>query len=173
MEGVIVRPTLATALMVMMMGTAAWAADGAGSGSPPVDPTAVPCTVVTSSEMEQFVGAPATIKETNDNLCTWAGSKPEAYVQVMYFPNKMRGVPNGQERAYFDQIMGSEKDQYGAAFTEISGIGETAWGLNMAGNAENYFKVYSYKNKDSLTIATNGVGYEATVEIARLTTGRL
>lgn len=173
MEGVIVRPTLATALMVTMMGTAAWAADGAGSGSPPVDPTAVPCTVVTSSEMEQFVGAPATIKETSDNLCTWVGSKPEATVQVMYFANKMRGVPAGQERAYFDQIMGSEKDQYGAAFTEISGIGETAWGLNMTGNAENYFKVYSYKNKDSLTIATNGVGYEATVEIARLATGRL
>lgn len=156
-----------------MIGSAAWAADGAGSAGPPVDPTVVPCTKVTAGEMEQFVGAPATIKETSANLCTWVGSKPGAYVQVMYIPNKMRGVPLGQERAYFDQIMGSEKDKYGAAFAEISGIGETAWGLNMAGNAENYFKVYGYKNKDSLTIATNGVGYDSTVEIARLATGRL
>ncbi|MGV2104282.1 hypothetical protein [Rhizobium sp. 21-4511-3d] len=161
-------------LIALTISSAAVAAEGASSARPAVDPDSPPCSMVKAGELQKFVGAPATIRETSARLCSWAGATEGAYVQVMLFPGESLGVPAGQERAYFDQTMGGEQDQYGSeTFAEVPDVGEKAWGLKLADNPQKYYKVYAFKGKDSLTIATNGIGYDATVEIARIAVSRM
>lgn len=152
----------------------AWAADGAAQKPAGVDPDAVACQKVTAAEMEQFIGAPATIRETSANLCSWQGGKADAYAQVIYFPGESHGVPAGQERAYFDQMIEGQKAQNKPEeLVEVPGVGDSAWGLKLGQNETDYYAVYLFKGKDNVTITTNGIGYDATVEIARLAASRM
>lgn len=165
---------IAMTILMLSITTPAFAADGAAQPARPVDPDVIACTKVTQAEMEQFIGEPATIRETSANLCSWDGGKPDAYVKVMYFVGEEQGVPAGKERAYFDQTIEGEKaENKPGEMVEIPGIGESAWGLKIADNETNYYAVYVFKNKDNVTIATNGIGYDATVEIARLAASRM
>ncbi len=149
-------------------------ADGATSARPAVDPASPACKKVSADELQKFVGAPAAIRATSARLGIWVGALEGAYVQVMLFPGESLGVKPDQEWAYFDQTVGGEMDQNGSeAFIELPDIGEKAWGLKLADNPEQYFKVYAFKGKDSLAIATNGIGYDATVAIARIAVSRM
>lgn len=152
----------------------ALSADGGKSSSNLVDPNVIACIKVPAADMERIIGAPARILETSSGLCSWEGGKPGAYAQVMYFAGASHGVPAGAECAYFDQMIDGTKAQYKAdELAAIPGIGESAWGLKLTDNAPNFYAVYFYKNKDNVTITTNGVGYDATVEIARLAASRV
>lgn len=52
-------------------------------------------------------------------------------------------------------------------------MGDIAWGLKLVQNKTDYFAVYLFKGKDNVTITANGIGYDATVEIARLAASRM
>ena len=152
----------------------ALAADGAAQPPAGVDPGVIACQKVTTAEMERFTGAPATIRETSANLCSWQGGKPDAYAQVMYFSGESHGVPAGQERAYFDQMIEGQKAQAKPGeIVEVPDVGDTAWGLKLGQNETDYYAVYLFKGKDNVTITTNGIGYDATIEIARLAASRM
>lgn len=165
---------IAMTILVFSVTTSALAADGAAQPAQPVDPNVIACAKVTQAEMEQFLGAPATIRESGANLCSWDGGKPDAHAQVMYFSGESQGVPAGQERAYFDQMIEGEKVKLKPGeLVEIPGIGDSAWGVKIAENETNYYAVYLFAGKDNVTITTNGIGYDATVEIARLAASRM
>ena len=85
-------------ISALAMAAPAWAADGAAQKPAGVDRDVIACQKVMAAEMEQFLGAPATIRETSANLCSWQGGKANAYAQVMYFAEENQGVPAGQER---------------------------------------------------------------------------
>lgn len=55
----------------------------------------------------------------------------------------------------------------------MPGVGDSAWGLKLGENETDYFAVYLFEGKDNVTITTNGIGYDATVEIARLAASRM
>lgn len=141
-----------------------WAADGAAQKPASVDPDVTACQKVTAAEMEQFIGAPATIRETGANLCSWQGGKPNAYAQVMYFAGESHGLPVGQERS--DDRGAEGAGRAGGDRPGARGSGDIAWGPKLAQNETDYFAVYLFKGKDNVTITTNGIGYDATVEIA-------
>lgn len=103
------RTIIGMTISALAMAAPAWAADGAAQKPAGVDPDVIACQTVTAAEMGRFIGAPATIRETGANLCSWQGSKADAYAQVMYFPGENHGVPAGQERAYFDQMIEGRK----------------------------------------------------------------
>lgn len=74
MEGECVR--IATGMVLgLAIVTPAWAADGATQKPAGVDPDVTACQKVTAAEMEQFIGAPATIRETGANLCSWKAGR--------------------------------------------------------------------------------------------------
>ena len=92
----------------------------------------------------------------------------------MYFAGERQGVPAGQERAYFDQMIEDQKVQTKPGeIVVVPGVGDSAWGLKLTQNETNYYAVYLFKGKDNVTIASNGIGYDATVEIARLAATRM
>ena len=168
------RTTIGLTMLALATASPALASDGAVQPSLPVNPNVISCMKVPAEEMERFVGAPAQIRETSANLCSWAGGNPDAYVKVMYFLGEKQGVPPGKERAYFDQIIEGEKAQLKPGeLVEIQDVGESAWGVKIAENETDYYAVYLFKGKDNVTIATNGIGYDATVEIARLAASRM
>ena len=140
------RTIIGMTISALAMAAPAWAADGAAQKPAGVDPDVIACQKVTAAEMERFIGAPATIRETSANLCSWQGGKADAYAQVMYFAGESQGVP---------------------------GVGDIAWGLKLLQNETDYFAVYLFKGKDNVTITTNGIGYDATVAIARLAASRM
>lgn len=162
--------------MILALATVAPALAADGAAQPPagVDPDVIACQKVTAAEMERFIGAPATIRETSANLCSWQGGQPDAYAQVMYFSGESHGVPAGQERAYFDQMIEGQKAQAKPGeIVEVPDVGDTAWGLKLGQNETDYYAVYLFKGKDNVTITTNGIGYDATIEIARLAASRM
>jgi hypothetical protein len=168
------RSTIGMTILALALAAPAWAADGAAQKRAGVDPNVIACQKVTAAEMGQFIGAPATIRETSASLCSWQGSKADAYAQVMYFAGENQGVPAGQERAYFDQMIEGQKAQAKPGeIVEVPDVGDSAWGLKLAQNETDYFAVYLFKGKDNITITTNGVGYDATVEMARLAASRM
>ena len=61
-----------TAGMIMALATVAPALAADGAAQPPagVDPNVIACQKVTVAEIERFIGAPATIRETSANLCS-------------------------------------------------------------------------------------------------------
>jgi hypothetical protein len=161
-------------ILALAMAAPAWAADGAAQPPAKVEPDVIACQKVTAAEMEKFIGAPATIRETSANLCSWKGGKEGAYAQVMYFAGESQGVPAGQERAYFDQMIEGQKAQAKPGeMVEVPDVGDTAWGLKLGQNDTDYYAVYLFKGKDNVTITTNGIGYDATVAIARLAASRM
>ncbi len=168
------RTIIGMTISALAMAAPAWAADGAAQKPAGVDPDVIACQKVTAAEMERFIGASATIRETSANLCSWQGGKADAYAQVMYFAGESQGVPAGQERAYFDQMIEGQKAQAKPGeIVEVPGVGDIAWGLKLVQNETDYFAVYLFKGKDNVTITTNGIGYDATVEIARLAASRM
>lgn len=168
------RTIIGMTISALAMAAPAWAADGAAQKPAGVDHAVIACQKVTAAEMEQFIGAPATIRETSANLCSWRGGKADAYAQVMYFAGESQGVPAGQERAYFDQMIKGQKAQAKPGeIVEVPGVGDIAWGLKLGQNETDYFAVYLFKGEDNVTITTNGIGYDATVEIARLAASRM
>lgn len=168
------RTTVAVLILALGSATPALAADGAAQPPADVDPNVIACQKVTAVEMEQFIGAPAKIRETSAGLCSWQGGKADAYAQVMYFAGERQGVPAGQERAYFDQMIEDQKVQTKPGeIVVVPGVGDSAWGLKLTQNETNYYAVYLFKGKDNVTIASNGIGYDATVEIARLAATRM
>ncbi len=157
------------ALLGFSIATAAIAADGSKTPEVSVNTNEPACLKVPAADMEQFVGAPARIRETNNGFCSWKGSISGAYVKVMYFKGESLGIPAGAERAYFDQgIEVIKAENKPGELVEIPALGESAWGLKIAENPTNFYSVYMFKNKDSITIMSNGVGYDATVKIAQL-----
>ena len=168
------RTTAGMTILALAMAAPVWAADGAAQKPAGVDPDVIACQKVTAAEMEQFIGAPATIRETSANLCSWKGGQAGAYAQVMYFAGENQGVPAGQERAYFDQMIEGQKAKAKPGeIVEVPDVGDSAWGLKLAQNETDYYAVYLFKGKDNITITTNGIGYDATVEIARLAASRM
>ena len=162
--------------MILALATVAPALAADGAAQPPagVDPNVIACQKVTGAEMERFIGAPATIRETSANLCSWQGGKADAYAQVMYFAGESQGVSAGSERAYFDQMIEGQKAQAKPGeIVEVPDVGDSAWGLKLGQNETDYYAVYLFKGKDNITITTNGIGYDATVEIARLAASRM
>jgi len=165
-----------TAGMIVALATVAPALGADGAAQPPagVDPDVIACQKVTAAEMERFIGAPAVIRETSANLCSWQGGKADAYAQVMYFAGESQGVPAGKERAYFDQMIEDQKAQARQGeMVEVPDVGDSAWGLRLGQNETDYYAVYLFKGKDNITIATNGIGYDATEGIARLAASRM
>ncbi|MCP4560151.1 MAG: hypothetical protein GY873_05115 [Bosea sp.] len=170
----IVRTTIGATILALGMVTAAWAGDGAAQPRAAVNPNVIACQKVTAAEMATFVGAPALIKETSANLCSWKGGKANAYASVMFFAGESHGVPAGAERAYFDQMIEGEKAKgKPGELVAVPGIGDSAWGLKLGQNETAYYAVYAFKGKDNITITTNGVGYDGTVAIARLAASRM
>ena len=168
------QSTIGATALALGMAAPACAGDGAAQPRAAINPDVIACQKVTAAEVATFIGAPALIKETNANLCSWKGSKTSAYASVMFFPGEMHGLPAGMERAYFDQTMEGEKAKYKPGeFVAVLGIGESAWGLKLVQNETDYYAVYVFKGKDNITITTNGVGYDGTVEIARLAASRM
>lgn len=168
------RTIIGMTISALAMAAPGWAADGAAQKPAGVDPDVIACQKVTAAEMERFIGAPPTIRETSTNLCSWQGGKADAYAQVMYFAGESQGVPAGQERAYFDQrIEGQKAQAKPGEIVEVPGEGDITWGLKLVQNETDYFAVYLFKGKDNVTITTNGIGYDATVEIARLAAPRM
>lgn len=157
------------ALLGLSIATTAIAADGSKTPEASVNPNEPACLKVPAADIEQFVGAPARIRETNNGLCSWKGSISGAYVKVMYFKGESLGIPAGAERAYFDQgieVMKAENKP--GELVEIPALGDSAWGLMITENPTNFYSVYTFKGKDSITIMSNGVGYDTTVKIAQL-----
>ena len=168
------RTTTGMMIVALMMAAPAEAADGAAQPAADVDPDVIACQKVTAAEMEQVIGAPATIRETSAHLCSWQGGKEGVYAQVMYFSGESQGVPAGQERAYFDQMIEGQKAQAKPGeMVEVPGVGDSAWGLKISQNETDYYAVYLFKGKDNVTITTNGIAYDATVEIPRLAASRM
>lgn len=168
------RTIIGVTISALAMAAPGWAADGAAQKPASVDLDVIACQKVTAAEMERLIGAPATIRETSANLCSWQGGKADAYAQVMYFAGENQGVPAGQERAYFDQMIEGQKTQAKPGeIVEVPGVGDIAWRLKLVQNETDYFAVYLFKGKDNVTITTNGIGYDATVEIARLAASRM
>ncbi|MGA1804981.1 hypothetical protein [Rhizobium sp. HT1-10] len=162
------------AVLSFSLATAAIAADGAKAPEVSVNPNERACLMVKAAEMEKFVGAPARIRETSRGLCSWEGGISGVYMEVMYFKGESLGVPAGAERAYFEQgieVMKTENKP--EEILKIPDLGESAWGLKTAENATNFYAVYLFKNKDSMTIMSNGVGYDSTVKVARLAASRM
>lgn len=167
------RTYLSLSIVAFTLATPAFAADGAPGPAPAIDPNVAPCTKVTATEIEEFVGAPARIIETNPFLCRWQAGEEEKYAQVTLIPKETIGAPAGKERAYFDQSIGGERDRSKPGeMIELQGIGESAWALKLADNPTNFHQIYFFKNLKTGTVATNGVGYEATVELARRAAAR-
>lgn len=168
------RTTIGAPILALGMAAPAWAGDGAAQPRAAVNPNVIACKKVTAAEMAKFVGAPAQITETNANLCSWKGSKANAYASVMFFAGESHGVPAGAERAYFDQMIeGQKAKSKPGELIAVPGIGESAWGLKLGQNETAYYAVYAFKGKDNITITTNGVGYDGTVAIARLAASRM
>ena len=116
-------------ILALVMAAPSWAADGAAQKPTGVDPDVIACQKVTTAEMEQFIGAPATIRETSANLCSWQSGKADAYAQVMYFAGGSEGVPAGQERAYFDQMIEGQKAQAKPGeIVKVPGVGTAPGG---------------------------------------------
>jgi hypothetical protein len=158
--------------------SSAYAADGA---KPPLSTVAVEapaCALLQTHEIESYVGVPATVKESNGTdasagLCSWAGSTG-ATVDVMFFPGSSHGVPEGAERAYFDQMIEAQKQKFQPGeFVAVPELADDAWALDLSDNPTQYFAVYLFKGTDNVTIATNGIGLEATVNIARQVAARM
>jgi len=169
-----VRTIIGATILALRLAAPAWAGDGAAQPRAAINPDVLACQKVTAAEVATFVGAPALIKETSANLCSWKGSRANAYAKVMFISGKSHGVPAGMERAYFDQTMEGEKAKYKPGeFVAVPGIGDSAWGLKLVQNETDYYAVYVFKGKDNITITTNGVGYDGTVEIARLAASRM
>lgn len=157
------------ALLGFSIATAAIAADGSKTPEVSVNPNEPACLKVPAADMEQFVGAPARIRETTDGLCSLKGSRSGTYLKVIYFKGESLGILTGAERAYFDQgIEVIKAENKPGELVEIPALGESAWGLKIAENPTNFYSVYMFKNKDSITLMFNGVGYDATVKIAQL-----
>lgn len=162
------------ALLGLSIATTAIAADGAKAPGVSVNPNEPACLKVPAADMEQFVGAPARVRETNNGLCSWEGSRSGTYVKVMYFKGESLGIPAGAERAYFDQgieIMKAENKP--GELVEIPALGDSAWGLKITENPMNFYSVDTFKGKNSITIMSNGVGYDATGKIAQLAASRM
>lgn len=173
-EGTILRTTIGATILAVGMAAPAWAGDGAPQPRSPINPDVIACQKVGAAEMAPFVGVPAQITETNANLCSWKGSKASAYATVMFFTGESHGVPAGAERAYFDQMIEGEKAKNKPGeLVAVPGIGDSAWGLKLGQNETEFYAVYAFKGKDNITITTNGVGYDGTVEIARLAASRM
>lgn len=157
----------------------AFAADGGRPSKVVVDPTLAACLQVTAAELEPHLGAPVRIRETNAGTkgsggCIWEGKTKGAVVHVMHFPGDSIGVPAGQERAYFDQIMAARGAQNKPGeFTPVAGLGEAAWKLDLADNAPNYFAVYVFGHGNMTTITSNGLGPAPTLAIARSAAARM
>ncbi|OBZ93499.1 hypothetical protein ADU59_21890 [Pararhizobium polonicum] len=174
-ERKIVRLDIGFTMLALSMAGPALAADGAMPPTITIDPSIVACKTVTADEMGAFVGAPARITETtNDGLCAWEGSTPDAYAKVMYFTGETNGLPAGMERTYFDGIIEyTKREKKPGEVVEVPGVGDVAWGVKIADNTTDYYTVLFFKGKDNVTITTNGIGFEKTVEIARIAASRM
>jgi hypothetical protein len=155
-------------------------ADGAAQPrKTPLNPDVPSCRLVTAQEIEKSIGSPAVIKETSGDektagICSWKGGKPDAYASVTLFPGNGRDVPAGQERPAFDASIELMKRQHKPGELEpISGIGESAWALNLTDNPTRYFAVYLFKNGTNATITTNGADLQATIDLSRAAASRM
>ncbi|WP_163574798.1 hypothetical protein, partial [Klebsiella pneumoniae] len=70
-------------------------------------------------------------------------------------------------------IAGQKAQAKPGEIVEVPDVGDSAWGLKLDQNETDYYAVYLFKGKDDVTITTNGIGYDATVEIARLAASRM
>lgn len=116
------------ALLGFSIANAAIAADGAKAPGVSVNPNEAACLKVPAADREQFVGAPARVRETNNGLCSWEGSRSRTYVKVMYFKGESLGIPAGAERTYLEQgieIMKGENKP--GELVEIPAVGDSTW----------------------------------------------
>lgn len=137
------------------------------------------CKLLETYELESYLEAPVAVSassgaENEVGLCTWAGRGSDASVSVLFFPGVTHGLPQGMERTQFDKMMEGEKSKHEPGeFVAVPELADDAWVIDLADNPTQHFSVYLIKGTDNATITTNGVGLEATVEIARYVASRM
>lgn len=157
----------------------ALAADGGYSPELTNDPSVPACQVFSTEEIAEALGGPAEVREsygtdTDVGLCSWQNDAQNAFVSVTYLPPGSQGLPEGKEREAFDFYAESQKAQFEPGqYEPASGIGDAAWATNLEGNEQEFYAVEFIKGSTTLTINSNGIGLDATIQLAKAASARL
>jgi len=155
------------------------AADGAYSPEPSKDPNVPACQIFSGEEISAALNGSAEVREsygtdTTVGLCSWQNSAHDAFVKVSYFPPGSQGLPEGKERESFEFYARNKQNQFEPGqFAPVADIGDAAWSLNIKDNEEAYYSVEFVKGSTTVTIDTNGIGLDATVQLAKAAAARL
>lgn len=137
------------------------------------------CKLLRAHEIEIYLGGSAVVeessgKEASASRCSWTGGSEDATVTVMLFAGAGNVVPEGTERAHFEQMIEAEKRKVEPGeLVAVPELADDAWVFDLSDNPTQYFAVYVLKGKDYVTVSSNGIGLEATVAIARTVAARM